>query len=75
MDADEHGFFSLSSPNEERAGVRSYFFRIGPPHLNPLPVWRGEEESVSPNRLGRVADEPRAELAAIRDELTTDGHR
>jgi hypothetical protein len=27
------------------------------------------------NRMDRVADEPRAELAAIKDELTTDEHR
>jgi hypothetical protein len=27
------------------------------------------------DRMDHVADEPRAELAAIRDELTTDGHR
>jgi len=27
------------------------------------------------DRMDRVADEPRAELVAIRDELTTDEHR
>ena len=27
------------------------------------------------DRLDRVADEPRAELAAIRDEFTSNGHR
>lgn len=37
-------FLSLSSQKEERAGVRSKLFNINSPHLNPLPVERGEEK-------------------------------
>ena len=63
---------SLSPPNEERAGgEESFSFKIKPLTINPCLVGKASRAG----RLDRVADDPRAELAAIEAELTTAEHR